>query len=111
MVFLDRDRSDLFGKESCTMKTISTILTACTFLFVSCDDFLAKKPKPRIESNCVMNGYGSGKCSFTNKGGPGSHCVKVKVFRRDNPKRSLTSSTICSGTVGSRETKSKDFWS
>ncbi len=85
-------------------------LFACTVLLVGCDKF-GKKGKPsNIEAHCVMNGYGAGKCSFTNKGAPGSQCVKVQIFLQAQPRgKSLTSSTVCSGTVGSRETKSKEY--
>jgi hypothetical protein len=93
------------------MKPILIIL-ACAFLFVGCDKLLGQKeekPDPKIESHCVMNGYGSGKCSFTNKGGPGSQCIKVTVFKVADMEKTVSSSTICSGSVGTRETKSKAF--
>lgn len=93
------------------MKTAMVVgIMSCVFMFGGCDKLLKKDaPEPKIESHCVMNGYGAGKCSFTNKGGAGSSCVKVKVFRNDGKGTSVTSSTICSGKVGTRETKSKEF--
>ena len=92
------------------MKTVLTI-TACmllAFFFYGCKE--EKKGKPKIESHCTMNGYGSGKCSFTNKGtGTGATCVKIKVYVEKDLKKNLNSSTICSGKVGVKETKNKEF--
>jgi len=68
-----------------------------------------KKPS-KIESHCTMNGYGTGKCSFTNTGeGAGNLCVNIRVFKAEDPGKYLESSTICSGKVDVKESKSKDF--
>jgi hypothetical protein len=88
------------------MKLIAALF--CVAFLTGCPK---KTPPANIEAHCTMNGYGSGKCTFTNKGdGSGAHCVKVRVFKVENPGgKSLTSSTICSGTVGAKESKSKDL--
>jgi len=85
---------------------ITMCLLACFFLLGGCKK---DQEKPKIKAHCTMNGYGNGKCSFTNKGGAGSQCIKVTVFKVSNTNQNLKSSTICSGNVGTRETKSKDF--
>jgi hypothetical protein len=60
--------------------------------------------KPEIEPDCTLNGYGVGKCNFTNRGSKGSICGYL--YGRCNNDRTATSSTICSGEVGTNETKS-----
>lgn len=94
------------------MKRFITLIAAFTFLFalpIGCKDS-KNKGKPKIEPHCTMNGYGSGKCSFTNKGkGPGASCVKIHLFVVKDSSKTLHSSTICSGKVAVRETKSKEF--
>jgi len=89
-----------------------------TVLFVACILLLPlagcknnkNKGSAKIDAHCTMNGYGSGTCSFTNKGtAAGAHCVKVRVYQEKNPSKSLASSSICSGNVGVKETKSKSF--
>jgi len=89
------------------MKLLAVLF--CVTVLVGCKE---KSEAPaNIEAHCTMNGYGSGKCVFTNKGeGSGAHCVKVRVFKVADPEgNSLTSSTICSGKVGAKESKSKDL--
>jgi len=68
------------------------------------------KGKHKLEYSCTMNGYGNGRCAFTNKGdAAGAGCIKVKVARNDNPSNSVESSSLCSGNVGVKETVNKDF--
>jgi len=89
------------------MKRIFIFAAACIFMFIGCKD---KKEPSKIESHCTMNGYGSGKCSFTNVGkGSGSICVGVRLFRTAEPGKYLDSSTLCSGKVEPKESKSKEF--
>jgi len=91
------------------MKTMLTIF-ACVFMaycFAGCKK--DKKPA-KIESHCTMNGYGRGSCSFTNKGqGEGATCIKIRVYQEAEMSKGLTSSTICSGKVGVKETVNKEF--
>jgi hypothetical protein len=70
---------------------------------------------PNIESECVMNGFGKGECSFTNTGdAPGAQCGRIYVQRlytsTSDPKRpDLASSTFCSGEVAPSSTARVEF--
>jgi hypothetical protein len=64
-----------------------------------------------IQSNCVMNGTGSGSCSFTNTGSAAaSVCGKIRVTRVLPQVDSKSSSTFCSGRVDQRSTIKVDFF-
>lgn len=68
-------------------------------------------PKPIIEQECIMNGYGQGHCSFTNIGkSSGSVCGKIVVNHDDGRfKFSMNSSQFCSGPVENNSTNKIDF--
>ena len=81
-----------------------TVLGLASLLSVGCD-----KPPPSIESECVMNGFGSGHCTFTNTGkGPGSVCGHVLVKKNDGT-RTAPSSVFCSGEVKPSSTAKVEF--
>lgn len=87
-------------------------LAALVFAIVS---LVSCEKKPSVSSvelkyNCVMNGYGTGYCTFTNteSRGTGARCGSIKVLRRDGQK-SVTSEVFCSGQVEPSSTKKVDF--
>ncbi len=89
------------------MKNVATIFILCC-LAGSFAGGCGLNDTPAIKAACSINGYGVGTCNFTNMGKqPGTACVKVKVVRLDKTAPPLVSSTVCSGTVGVRETVTK----
>ena len=62
-----------------------------------------------IESACMVTGIGAGNCDFTNTGfTPGSACFRVSV-NRNSGGEDVMSKVICSGRVGTSETKAVAF--
>lgn len=62
-----------------------------------------------VRAECVANGFGATKCTFSNAGvGPGAGCVRV-VLTRESDGGSIRSAPICSGRLmpGSTEDKSE----
>lgn len=56
-----------------------------------------------------MNGFGQGRCNFTNKGdGKGSICGHIKVLNK-NGGGTAESSVFCSGEIEKQSTKEVSF--
>lgn len=81
-------------------KVMLVILSAV--VFASCG-------KAKIESNCVMNGMGSGTCHFTNTGdGKGSICGRIVVVKYETGEK-VQSGLFCSGILPKNTTNSVQF--
>ncbi len=65
--------------------------------------------KPDVKFECLMNGHGSGHCSFTNSGtSAGALCGYIRVTKlEDNSFEN--SSTFCSGEVKRQSTTKVEF--
>jgi len=62
-----------------------------------------------IKEDCTVNGYGAGKCSFSNTGdAEGSKCISIDVFRYEDF-QSAGAVTVCSGVVAPMSTKDATF--
>jgi len=75
------------------------------FLLVGCS-------KAKIERECLMNGLGSGKCTFTNIDNNNStdgQCGKVKLYKIENTSYIASSSVFCSGEIKRKTTVEKEF--
>ena len=69
---------------------------------------IEKENMPVIANNCVMNGYGSGSCSFTNTGKTtGAVCGTITVWAKGST--TLNSNKFCSGQVESLSTTQVAF--
>lgn len=65
--------------------------------------------KAKIESNCVMNGMGSGTCHFTNLGtAKGSVCGRIVVLKYGSDEK-IQSPIFCSGILPKNSTNSVEF--
>ena len=85
------------------MREIILVLAALLVL-AGCSD-----GSKNIQTSCVMNGYGSGKCSFTNVGsGSGAVCGYV-LLKNEWKSLEEKSSTICSGSVPAKTTNEVSF--
>lgn len=62
---------------------------------------------PDIETSCLLNGNGEGRCEFTNRGSTGSACGFVLVVCYGGDK--AYSNTFCSGDIGTDETKTVEY--
>ena len=91
--------------EILTSKLLITIyVLGLTIVFFSWNS-----TNPYIDRNCVMNGFGQGKCSFTNTNGvSGSICGYIKVNRGDSDTVVL-SEKFCSGKVEPSSTTTVEF--
>ena len=70
---------------------------------------LAACGKAELSQDCTMNGFGQGRCSFTNKGdAKGSVCGHI-VVTHNNGDGTEESSEFCSGEVENKSTKQVDF--
>lgn len=72
----------------------------------------------QFDSSCVMNGFGDGHCTITNLSSiiPSSTCFKVEVChasshgsRTCNIDATISSTIVCSGSIGYKETKEVPF--
>lgn len=62
-----------------------------------------------LSSDCSVNGFGFGTCSFTNKGVLDASVCGSVVVRNLRSGKSARSSEFCSGVIERRTTKSVDF--
>ena len=59
----------------------------------------------RMLSECNVNGFGMGRCDFTNSGWwEGHQCVTVTVSDRRGLGQPVSSEPVCSGEVGRHQT-------
>ncbi|MFW6031304.1 MAG: hypothetical protein ACOC9T_01820 [Myxococcota bacterium] len=70
--------------------------------------WLAFRPQP-IEPDCVMNGFGNGKCTFTNTTSRTSASSCGKILAHCTGRGTETSVTLCSGEVEPGDSKAIDF--
>lgn len=82
-----------------------------TLLFALSTSFLigwSLMGDPKIDVTCSINGFGSGKCNFTNTGdASGKVCGKV-VINRPYDSETISSEKYCSGKVETSSTISID---
>jgi hypothetical protein len=65
---------------------------------------------PRINAECSINGFGMGRCDFTNEGtGAGTQCVVLSVSDKRGLGAPVSSSPVCSGEIKPRETRNVAF--
>lgn len=96
-------------KEYTMTRSTKNLFYSCLFLL------LLPSCKAEISEDCTVNGFGSGTCSFTNRGdGSGTLCGTVEIIR-GNPSdlkgddRLVTSSVFCSGKVEPSSTTKVEF--
>jgi len=97
------------GRKEATMRKMYFLVVVSfigTMFFGGCDKISGT---PKLTQNCVMNGFGSGHCSFTNTGdAKGSACGKIKVNKKAGGS-GLESSVFCSGELKPNSTTKVDF--
>lgn len=66
--------------------------------------------RPNVVANCGTDGYGNGRCDFTNDGtATGRMCAALRVTDTRGLGQPIVSDKVCSGDVAPRATVSVQF--